>query len=179
MIADPLRRADLCLESDGAAAVVVAGSDVASGCRPTPVRVLAVGQALLPGHDDLFLRSAELPPRPRAGWVTDMLAGAGVKHDDIDVIATYDAASVHVLFDVEALGFCSPGEGVDWATSPTVACNTSGGLLAEGYVQGMNHVVELVRQLRGEASCQVPGAEIALAAGPAVTAAVLLARGAR
>ena len=41
----------------------------------------------------------------------------------------------------------------------------------------MNHVVELVRQLRGTAPNQIDGARIALATGPAVTSAALLAGG--
>ena len=179
MIADPLRRADLCLESDGAAAVVLTSPSAAADCRKRPVDVLAVGQALLAGHDDLFLRCAELPPRTPDGWVAELLASVGVSPRDVDVVGTYDATAAHVAFDAESLGLCAVGEGVAWATAPSAACNTSGGLLAEGYVQGMNHVVELVRQLRGEAVDQVPDAELALASAPAVTAVALLARGQR
>ena len=179
MIADPLRRADLCLESDGAAAVVLTSSSTAADCRKRPVEVLAVGQALLAGHDDLFLRCPELPPRTPDCWVTELLASVGVLPRDVDVVGTYDATAAHVAFDAESLGLCAVGEGAAWATAPSAACNTSGGLLAEGYVQGMNHVVELVRQLRGEAVEQVADAELALAAAPAVTAVALLARGGR
>jgi hypothetical protein len=38
-------------------------------------------------------------------------------------------------------------------------------LLSHAYVLGISHVIELVRQLRGEAANQVVGAEVAAYAG--------------
>ena len=71
------------------------------------------------------------------------------------------------LMQIEDSGFCAKGEGgafvadgalrYDGGRLPT---NTHGGLLSHAYVLGIAHVVELVRQLRGEAAAQVPGAEI-------------------
>jgi acetyl-CoA acetyltransferase len=155
---------------------VVCADDVATNGAQA-VQVLGVTQAIITGYADMFLSVPELPPRVPPATITDLLAAHGLTAGDVDVIGTYDACSANVVFDAESIGLCGVGEGVDWVHEPAVPVNTSGGLLAEVYLQGMNHLVELVRQLRGCASTQVPGAEVALATGQAVTAAALLARG--
>ena len=40
--------------------------------------------------------------------------------------------------------------------------NTSGGLLSEAYLHGLNLVIEAVRQMRGESTAQVEGARTCL-----------------
>src|SRR5439155_1333435 len=58
--------------------------------------------------------------------------------------------------------------------------NTAGGNLSEAYIHGLNLVVEGVRQMRGDSTCQVPDAELCLVAGgpgTAPTSAVVLRRG--
>ncbi len=175
LVADPLRRADLCLESDGACALVLgAAGDVEPGAAP--VTLLGAAQAVIGGYQDLFLATPELPPRPPAGSIAALLSAHGLTIGDVDLLATYDACSAHVVFDVENVGLCAEGEGVDWVLAPPIPVNTSGGQLAEVYLQGMNHLVELVRRLRAPVA---PGsrAEIALATGQAASAAAVLVRG--
>ena len=87
---------------------------------------------------------------------------------DVDVFATYDSFSVHLLASLEGFGFCPEGDGGPFVQNGRIEiggalpCNTSGGMLSESYMQSWNHQPELVRQLRGGLGRrQVEGAEIA------------------
>lgn len=169
MIAEPLRRADCCLISDGAAAVVVCAEDRAPDLRRAPVRVLGFGQAhslctwSSPNHFDAL-------PAARCGPAT--LTRAGLTIDDVDIALLYDCFTIAVLMQLEDYGFCGKGEAGPFVEGGRIGpggalpVNTSGGLMAEGYGGGMMHVIEAVRQLRGEAGDrQVKDAEIALVSG--------------
>ena len=76
-----------------------------------------------------------------------------------------------MILQLEAYGFCGKGEGGPMAASGALRMggelpiNTGGGHLSEGYVHGMNHIVQAVRQLRGEADMQVPDAELCMCTG--------------
>ncbi|URN03081.1 hypothetical protein LUW74_06795 [Actinomadura madurae] len=86
---------------------------------------------------------------------------------------------------LEDYGFCAAGEGGPFAAGGALGLggslplNTSGGNLADGYIHGMSHVVEGVRQLRGESTAPVPGAETCLVTsgtpGPGSSALILRA----
>ena len=85
---------------------------------------------------------------------------------------------------VEELGFCGRGEAKDFATIENLSIggklpiNTSGGLLGEAYIHGMNGITEAVRQIRGTSCNQVPGAQLSLAtSGNMVPTGALLLRG--
>ena len=149
--------------------------EVAAGCRSEPVRLLGATQSVIGGYHDMFLSTPELPPRPPPGAFPEFLGRLGLTIGDVDLLATYDACSAHVVFDVESAGLCAPGEGVDWVQQPAVPVNTSGGMLAEVYLQGMNNLVELVRRLRAPLPPNGAGAGLALATGQAASSAALLA----
>ena len=74
----------------------------------------------------------------------------------------------YLLRQIEALGFCKPGEAGPYVESGALELagalpvNTAGGHLSEGYIHGMNHIVEGVRQIRGTSTSQVEGAETCL-----------------
>lgn len=175
MIADPLRRADICLESDGACAIVLAAPEVAVDCRQRPIYLLGTTQAIIPGYHQLFLMEETLPPRVPQATLEAQFRRPGLSINDVDVLGLYDAASCCVIFDVESLGLCEPGQGAAWVLDPTIPYNTSGGMLGETYLQGMNQIIEVARQLRGTSANQAPDARVGLVASSRVISTALLA----
>ena len=161
MVATPLRVYDLALESDGAAAVVVAAPSVAATLARPAVRVLAVIQGLFPYAESISVYG-ELRNGPQYSRIgRKLLQSAGLRPADITAAMIYDATTISVLLGLEAYGFHEPftawrqvaehGIGAD---SP-LPVNTSGGHLSEAYVHGMNLLVEAIRQCRGEAAVQL------------------------
>ena len=91
-----------------------------------------------------------------------------------------------VLMAIAEMGFCEPGElndfvadgGITWRDGH-LPINTSGGNLGEAYIHGLGNVIEAVRQIRGDSTCQVDGADLSLSvSGPgyAPGSAVLFGR---
>jgi acetyl-CoA acetyltransferase len=94
--------------------------------------------------------------------------GFGIARRELDAAMVYDAFSPILLMQLEALGMCGPGEAKDFVADGNLAldgalpCNTNGGLIGEGYIHGLNLVLEAARQLRGTAVNQVPDARAVL-----------------
>jgi acetyl-CoA acetyltransferase len=187
MIADPLHLLDCSLETDGACAVVVTSAERARDLRQPPAYISGVAQGMGPRHymmGSLVYREDpfDLPPLHCA---RDVYAMAGMRPNDVDVALLYDVFSPMVLWQLEAYGFCKPGEAAGFVAGGHAAwpdgelpVNTHGGSLSEAYVHGFNHVLEGVRQIRGTSTCQVRDAAVALVAAAAVvpTSALLLRR---
>jgi len=97
---------------------------------------------------------------------------AGVTVDDVDVACLYDPFTISPLMQLEAYGFCGPGEGGPFiAAGETglggkIPTNTGGGQLSGYYATGFTAVVEGILQMRGDGGAtQVANAEVALVSG--------------
>lgn len=170
-IAEPFRKADCCLETDGAVAVVVVSAERA---RSLPHRPALVQGAAWGGGVTLVNNGPrDLADSPAQLIAAKLYAAAGVTAADIDFAELYDCFTYTVLSQIEGYGFAEPGgvpamlaDGTFDRATGTVPINTHGGLLSEGYVHGMNHVFEAVQQIRGDAGVrQVAHNDVALVTG--------------
>ena len=178
-IVDPFGLYDICLESDGACAVLVTGAERARDLRKRPVYIMGGAYGGGPHQgEDLFdaIRWTDLAENFTPYIAKALWKSAGIGPQDVDIAEIYDCFTYSPIMALEGLGFCKPGEGGPFVASGAIRrdgalpLNTHGGLLSEAYIHGLNHVVEAVEQLRGESGArQVAGAEIALTTAGAMT----------
>ena len=172
MIADPLHVLDCSPVSDGAAAVILAPVELAKKLGRPAVRITGSGQA----SDRIALHSrrdlAALQSTTIAAQSALRMAGLGIR--DMDFAEVHDCFTIAELMVLEALGVFAPG-----AAGPATLAgetrregsfpvNPSGGLKSKGHpvgATGVAQVIEIVKQLRGEAENgrQIKGARRALA----------------
>lgn len=161
LVVDPLRRDDCCLVSDGGAAVVVMSRKRAEAVGADGVPILGFGQGQtswdVAQRPDLTTTAATVSARTAFEM-------AGMTPADIDVAQLYDCFTIAPLMTLEDYGFCAKGEGGKFVRDGAIErggllpINTSGGLLSETGMPGMQLVIEGVRQLRATSTAQVSGA---------------------
>ncbi|WP_322749847.1 MULTISPECIES: thiolase C-terminal domain-containing protein [unclassified Frankia] len=184
MIVAPFGLYDCTPQSDGAAALVIAGEDVADRYTAHPVWVRGVGLGLDRIMHQHKRDMTTFPATVKAA--KQAFTMAGLSPADVDVAEVHDCFSAVELISYEDLGFCDRFGAAELVSSGAttlqgrIPVNPSGGLKAKGHPPGATGVaqcVELVEQLRGEAANQIDRARVALAhniGGPTAVSAVTL-----
>ncbi|HWO43634.1 MAG TPA: thiolase family protein [Candidatus Eisenbacteria bacterium] len=157
LISDPIRLYDCVLPANGGKAYILASPNRAKALRQPPVWLLGWGERENPSAG----------PRYRANPLVTGIAEcaetafamAGVTRKDIRCLNLYDDYIPIVMLQIEDLGFCKKNdreffEKTDFTFKGDLPIQTSGGMINCGQPStagGMLHVIETVRQLRGEA----------------------------
>jgi acetyl-CoA acetyltransferase len=173
MIATPLRKVDCCLTNDGAIAFVMTSAERARDLKAPSVSVRGVGVAAARTTQAEYFTQRDSYLSLMTGEASAIALGqAGIGIQDVGVAELYDCFSITTLLQLEDLGVAPRGEGGAWllenglGPESPLPVNTHGGLLAHSYLVAGNHMVEAVRQLRGErGDGQIPDAEVALVTG--------------
>ncbi|MGO9116022.1 MAG: thiolase family protein [Desulfomonilaceae bacterium] len=170
MIVEPLTLFDCCPITDGAAAMVLAVEEKARSMTDKPlVYIRGTAQASVNNM------SANMPTWTT--WEALKIAAdqayrkSKIEAKDVNVAMTHDCFTISELIEMEDLGFCKKGEGGSFVADGQndlggrVPTNTDGGLLGCGHPfggTGIRQGIEVMKQLRGDATQQVPGATIGL-----------------
>lgn len=157
VIVEPIHLLEIVRPCSGAAAAVVSIPEFGRDCPHPPVSVLGMGEAY--SHNSIIYAPV-LTSTAIQQSAARAFAMAGLRPADINLVSLYDCYTITVLITLEDAGFCPKGEGgpfvqnTDLSFSGPLPCNTHGGQLSCGqasYAGGMSHLIEAVRQLRGEA----------------------------
>jgi acetyl-CoA acetyltransferase len=171
MIAYPFHLLECCLVTDGGGALILASAERAKDFPTKPVYILGTGESVetpMISQMDDFTSS-------RAFRVSGKKAfeEAGITPGDVDHLMVYDAFAHLPIYGLEDLGFVKPGEAGPFIeagnTRPggKLPLNTNGGGLSfmHSGMYGMYALQESVRQMRGNAAAQVPGARVSVCHG--------------
>lgn len=181
MIADPFHLLDCSMTSEGGCALVLAHIDRAADLRRPPAFLLGAGHDTFGPpyhHPPLWDLAGRRPSELVNGLVGARAARiamtpAGLHPHDVDVLELYDPFSFEVIRQLEAYGFCAPGEGGPFVEAGNIApdgpypVNTDGGLMSFSHAgnipQHLQRIIRAVQQVQGRCPTrQVPGANIAL-----------------
>lgn len=176
MIASPLHLYEIVMPVAGGEAVVVVSAERARTLHHRPVHLLGAGEKVT--H-----RAVSQAPSLTSGPLKDAMARAFAQSStspaEMSLLSLYDCYTIMVATTIEDAGLCAPGAFGDWVRNHDLGytgdfpLNTHGGQLGFGQPDlagGMTHVVEAVRQLRGEAQGrQIKNARLALITGNGAT----------
>lgn len=170
-IASPLNMLDCSSLADGAACVILAAEPIAHEIAGACVRL--AGTAVATDSLSLAARPDPLDLAAARASAHVALGRAHLGLGDVQVLELSDPHGITAALALEAIGYYGRGEAprhaADGSIAPTgrTPIATAGGFKARGDVggaSGVYQVVELIRQLHGEAGpSQVPGARVAMA----------------
>ena len=171
MIAYPFRILQCCLVTDGGGALILTSAERAKDFPSKPVYILGTGESV----ETPMVSQMEDFNSSRAFRVAGSSAfrEAGITPKDVDHLMIYDAFAHLPLYGLEDLGFVGRGEagafiaGRNTAIGSKLPMNTNGGGLSYMHsgMYGMYALQESIRQMRGIAPAQVPGAKISVCHG--------------
>jgi acetyl-CoA acetyltransferase len=155
MISDPIRLFDCVMPCSGAECIVLASEERARSVTDKLVYLVIDAERVNDQVGDM------LPDKTTFGVkaVAEKIF-AEIPRDQIDLFELYDDYPIAVLIQIEDLGYCKKGEGGKFVESHDLSfkgdfpVNTGGGQLSvgqAGLAGGFLHLVEALRQLRGEA----------------------------
>ena len=147
-IATPLKLADCCPISDGAAALVISAERGLHGA----VRLAGAGQA----HRHQHISMARWGEFGAGEAAARAFAQAGASRDEVGILGVYDSFTITLAMLLEEVGLAPPGGAARRIASGAhdeggVPLNTHGGLLSYGHpgvAGGMAHLVEVARRMR-------------------------------
>jgi acetyl-CoA acetyltransferase len=176
MVMSPLHLLEVVMPCGGGAAVVVTAAERARDMAQPPVYLMGAGEKVT--HRALS-QAPSITTSPLAPAIADAYRMAGVGAKDLDLLSIYDCYSIVVAMTLEDAGICEKGEAGPWleqadfSIDSALPINPHGGQLSTGQSDlagGMGHVVEAVRQLRGDAEGrQIGNPDLALVTGNGAT----------
>lgn len=171
IIAYPFHLLECCLVTDGGGALILTSADRAKDFPTKPVYIIGTGESV----ETPMISQMEDFTSSRAFRVSGKkaFAEAGISHADVDHVMIYDAFAHLPIYGLEDLGFVGRGEAgafiAEGNTRPggKLPVNTNGGGLSYMHsgMYGMYALQESVRQMRGIAPAQVPGARVSVCHG--------------
>jgi acetyl-CoA acetyltransferase len=171
-ISGALTRLQCCPLGEGAAAVLLASEEGMNRLGINRSRAVRVA-ASVSGSERVYAPAKSVIVELTRETARQAFDEASIGPGDLDVLELHDAFAVEELLYTEAIGLCGEGQGAAYlvkgrsAIGGECAVSPSGGLLAMGHPfgpTGVGQIVEITRQLRGEAGPrQQPNARLGMA----------------
>jgi acetyl-CoA acetyltransferase len=171
MIAYPFTKLMCCLVTDGGGALILTSAERAKDFPQKPVYIMGTGESV----ETPMVSQMEDFSQSRAFRVSAKQAfqEAGIDQSAVDHLMVYDAFAHLPMYGLEDLGFVPEGGAAEFIKNRNTAIggklpmNTNGGGLSYMHsgMYGMYALQESVRQMRGIAPAQVPGAKISFCQG--------------